>query len=85
MNVQWESASDWQRIILHGYNALSCNFGDCDFGCWGNTISPLLRWKFVLRASTKTQGSNERLYGEIVAPWVRDFRYSQETSKRDKE
>ena len=66
MNVQWESASDWRRIIL-GYNAFSGNFCDCDAGCWGNIISSLLRWKFVLRPSAKTQGSNERLHGEVVA------------------
>lgn len=76
VNVQWESTSDWRRIIL-GYNALSCNFCDCDFGCWGNIISPLLRWKFVLRPSAKTQGSNERLHGEVVALRVCDFRNSQ--------
>lgn len=67
-SVQWEATSDCRRLLL--YNALSCNFCDCDIGCWGDIISPLLRWKFVLRPSAKTQGSNERLHDEVVAPRV---------------
>ena len=75
----------WRRIIL-GFNALSGNFCDCGVGCWGNIISSLLRWKFVLRPSAKTQGSTERLHGEVVAssltsPKVCDFSYSQEREK----
>ena len=50
-----------------GCNAFFGNFCDCDVSCWDNIISSLLRWKFVLRPSAKTQGSNERLHGEVVA------------------
>ena len=53
-------------LLLFGNDALRCHSCDCTPGSWGNIISSLLRWKFVLRSPREAQIPNGWLHQVIL-------------------